>query len=1047
MQLAISDLLRPETTELHRLPSRPPLVPYDSAADAAAGGQSRWHRSLDGDWRFRLVDHPDRAPAGWFEPDHDDRGWTELAVPGCWTRQDVGDPPIYTNIVMPWPLDPPEWPDPNPTGLYRRRFRLPSGWKRRRTVLQLGGFESVALVWCNGAFVGMGKDSRLASEFDLTPHLQTGENRLAVMVVRWSDATWIEDQDHWFHAGLHRSVTIYSTPPVHLGDVATASDFDPATGSGVLDITTVVGGPVAAGWSVRATLATSRGRAITNHQSAVDHVSGRSGLAGLLAGYAYRGPWATSTLAVRDIHPWSAEDPHRYRLTVELLDPAGQVTEVSSLWVGFTRVEVADRRLRVNGAEVMIVGVNRHDHHEVTGKTLTADDMRRDVELMKQHNINAVRTAHYPNDPVLLDLCDEYGLYVIDEANVESHARQLSLANDSRWHHAVLERVQRMVQRDRNHASVIGWSLGNEAGSGACHDAAAGWVRRVDPSRFVHYEGALGSRFSVNNPAMSARITAAPSAAERRITDIVCPMYTPIEVIVRWARWAEKTDLDDRPLILCEYSHAMGNSNGSLREYWDAFWAEPGLQGGFVWDWIDQGLLEHDQHGQPYWAYDGHFGPASGDANFCINGLIGSNREPHPALRELMWCAQPVKFEPTSGNGRRVRVTNRRSHRTTDDLRFEWLLTVDGERQARGEVDVASVAPGASRVVTVTGVPRVTGGQVDLEIRARQRRATAGAPAGHIVAWDQWPVRSADHAVPVRPRETTSGEVQDGGFELRSGSVAVTGSSATGEIAGVSVGSRRVVVGDLVPNLWRAPIDNDGVGQGWMAEVVGRRLDWMASGLDNLSHQVDQVSVRRRGDRWTLRRQSRLLGTDGEATVDLRVVVAPTGVEVAQRLDLPAVWDDAPRVGLRLDVAAEFDRVRWYGLGPDETYPDRTGAACRGIWQQSVGDQYHPYAVPQEHGAHHDTRWFELVDDRHKGLRFGAVGRAGFSYSARRHTDEALTAAATVAELEQVDHVSVNIDAAMRGLGTGACGPDVLAPYRVRPGTHWLRFGIEAARR
>ena len=1052
-------LLTPETLDLGRLPSRPPLDPHPDAASARSGEASPYTRLLDGRWAFLLVAHPDAVPDGWTDPSYDDSAWGRVDVPGCWTRQGTADHPHYTNIVMPWTDEPPAVPKANPTGLYRTQFRVPAAWRRRRTVLQLGGFESVALVWCNGAFLGMGKDSRLASEFDLTPHLRSGPNTLAVLVIRWSDATWIEDQDHWWHAGLHRSVRVYTTDHRYLADVATVSDYEPASGRSRIEVTVEVGGPVASSSDplrTRLTLLDGGGDEVAVMTEVVPTPDPVAGGNAMEAAMAYQGPRVVAEFVVRRARPWSAEDPYRYQLVVELLDPDGErVVEATALWVGITRVEISEGLLKVNGKAVTIAGVNRHDHHPATGKVVSVDEIRADLVLMKQHNINAVRTAHYPNDPALLDLCDELGLYVIGEANVESHARQWSLSTDHRWHRAFVDRVVRMVRRDRNHPCIIAWSLGNESGVGAGHSAAAAWVRHVDPSRILHYEGAVARRFRLE--ATTAQdVTKPPSPIDRALTDVVCPMYARIDVIEAWARWAEETGQDDRPLILCEYSHAMGNTNGSLADYWQAFERNRRLQGGFVWDWMDQGLEETDENGHPYWAYGGHFGDEPNDRNFCINGLVGPDRAPHPGLRELQWCARPATVIPADPSGRRVTITNRRTFASLDDLTFDWELLVDGETVASGPVKLGRIKAGENGIGQVIGLPRSVDGAASLVVSARLAAATAWAPAGHVVAWDQHAVERPRRRVtpsPAPDREDGSPRLRidkaTGEFAVVAGAWTVRGARADGTISEVRLGRRQVISGDIVPNLWRAPIDNDGVvvqGATGPSNPLARWLDW---GFDRLIWTVDDCRIDELADAVSVTREGRLhpssglgrasgpgaqaltvlrLGTDGTLTLALTVDASDT------------VWDDLPRAGLRFGVDRAFDRLRWLGPGPDETYPDRCSGAVTRRWESTVAEQYHPYVVPQEHGAHIDVSWFEMTDRRRRGLRLEileSTGRA--SVSARFHDDETLTAATTIAELgDPSELIAVNVDAAMRGVGTGACGPDTLAPHLVGPGPHHL---------
>lgn len=1011
----IADLLRPELTELNRLPSRPPLAPADTVDAARVGDVSRWRHSLDGRWRFRLVDRPDAAPARWAIRSTAGSAWRDLDVPGCWTRQDTGDLPVYTNVRMPWPdVEPPEVPDDNPTGLHRTTFRVPRHWRGRQVVLHLGAVESMAVVVCNGAFVGMGKDSRLPSEFDLTPHLGPGENHLGVLVTRYSDATWIEDQDHWFHAGIHRCVHLEARRPDRVDDLVVDADFDPVSEVGRLDVRAAIVGDRAAG--IRVAVETMRGRVLATAEGTIERPGGDGFVEQYLRSLTNPGPSARLTIDVGRVVPWTAETPTRHRVVTELLDDAGELLEAHATVVGFRRIEVRDRRLLVNGRPIVVHGVNRHDHHPVTGKTVTVDELRADLLAMKRHNIDAVRTAHYPNDHRLLDLCDELGLYVIAEANCEAHARSARLSRDPRYTHAIVERTRRLVQRDRNHPCVIGWSLDNEAGDGDAFDAAAAWVRAVDPTRFVHYEGAVG-------PGRMGRVEALapPGRRERLVTDVVCPMYEPIDSMVAWARWAERTKGDDRPMLLCEFSHAMGNSNGSLAAYVDAFHEHPALAGGFVWDWKDQGLAAVDEQGRPFWAYGGHFGEPIHDASFCINGLVGPDGRPHPGLEEYRWAIRPVTVTATNAGSRRVRVTNRRAFTSTADLRLRWELLVDGVTLDEGVLD-PDVAPGSSARVTVPTRRRVPdGAEGHLRFRWTTRRRTPWAPAGSVVAWDEVPLATPTRRRPAPRPDGPRPEVLigDRGVEAI-------------EIDGASV-----LMGPITATLWRAPVDNEDLSVD--GAPVGKRRHWRSLGLGPCEPDLVDVERDRDGRRIRLRQRLRFAGGDvlHHTTVRLGDVVG-----FDERIEVPDAWRDIPRVGLRFLAPDALDRLAWFGRGPHESYPDRCASALVGRWSSTVGDQYHPFVVPQEHGAHHDTRWFSLAVAGGAGWRVDADRR--FSFAARPHHDVDLAAAPTLAELEPSPHTEVHLDLAVRGLGTGACGPDTLPPYRVDGGVHRIRWWLSA---
>ncbi|MCH7789524.1 MAG: DUF4981 domain-containing protein [Acidobacteria bacterium] len=1026
------DLLRPELTELNRLASHTSTIAYPDAASARDGGHTPWRRSLDGKWRFMLIESPGDATRDWFDPGVDDREWARIEVPGVWTRQGFDDLPHYTNIVMPWAsLDPPEAPERNPTGLYRTEFAVPRDWRGRSVIVHFGAAESVLAVWCNGEFVGMGKDSRLPSEFDLTPWLTSGPNTLAAMVIRYGDVTWIEDQDHWFHGGIHRSVHLEARGRLRIADVVVLADYDADHRRGRLDVhAEVPAAPV--GTELRVTLETPRGRRLHDPVRArIDQPSRGGRVDQVTSAYTYAGPVANATLEIDGVNPWSAEDPNRYRVIVELLDPSGNVVEASAIWTGFRSVEVAGRRLRVNGEPVVITGVNRHDHHQLTGKTQTAAEMRDELCAMKQHNINAIRTAHYPNDPQLLDQCDELGLYVIDEANVESHARLRSLAHDERYHEAIVSRTRRMVRRDRNHPSVIGWSIGNESGFGPALGAAAGYLRSIDPSRFVHYEGALDMRFSGNDPG-STQIR--PSNRERQGTDLVCPMYSSIESIVSWARWAEQSEEDDRPLLLCEYSHAMGNSNGSLAQYIEAFYSEDALAGGFVWDWKDQGLHAVDSNGRAYWAYGGHFGDEPNDANFCINGLVSPDGTPHPALIEHKWAARPISS--TMPDRRRVTFTNRRTHCDSSDLRCTWHLRVDGDLVEERELDLTLEAGETCTVRIPYERSTAAVGETHLGIEWRTRSKTTWASAGHLVAWDQFALRS--RPVSRRRSRATPHIDREGSISRVSvGETALVIDTSAG-IVSLGSGRRELISGDIAASLWRAPTDNDAARQGGLIGGVLER--WLRWGLDRLVETVEEIEFAESAGGVSIRVTRRIQGADTAAVRVTDIDLDGAGAAVHERFEIPKEWNDLARIGIRFEVPARFDRLSWFGLGPHETYPDRSGSATVGKWRQSVHEQTHAYVRPQETGAHGETRWFSLLDHAGRGLRIDAPKRCVFS--ARFEHDEALTSAETLAEVESSRNIEVHVDAQIRGVGTAACGPDVLDRYIVGSGVHELSYRI-----
>ena len=968
---------------------------------------------LDGTWRFQLLP----APEAELAPE-----WREVAVPGCWTMQGTADLPQYTNVQMPFPGEAPHVPAANPTGVYERHFDLPTDWQGQRVVLHVGAAELVVIVELNGRRVGIGKDSHLASEFDVSAHVVAGRNVLRLTVVKWSDATFIEDQDQWWHGGLTRSVFLYATPPVYLGDVAVTAGLAEDGLTGSLDVEVQVGGLRAdpePGWRVEARLeslddvlhaplasfelphwATDKaGRALIRRHE----LYGPGGMGEDEARWRQLHPHlepartgsARLEASVPGVQPWSAEVPRLYGLEVSLLAADGSVIDRAQVRVGFRSVLVQGTDLLVNGQRILIQGVNRHDFDQHTGRVITREAMRRDLLAMKRHGFNAVRTSHYPNDPAFLDLTDELGLYVIEEADIESHAFQATLCDDPRYLAQWVSRVSRMVLRDRNHASVIAWSLGNESGYGTNHEAAAAWVRRHDPSRPLHYEGAIRFDWS----------------AGARVTDLVCPMYPAISAIVEFATSGRL----DRPLIMCEYSHAMGNSNGTLAEYWDAIETTPGLQGGFIWEWWDHGLVQTLPDGRTRWAYGGDFGDQPNDGNFCADGLTWPDGTPKPALREAQYLFAPARLVAAARAGH-VRVANRQSFRDLGWLRGRWeLIDAAGAVAASGRLStLAGIGPEGEAEVALEGwesLPSLSdaAGERWLTVRFETAADEAWAPAGTEVGWGQLAL-----AADVAP--AAAAPAADGGAPIEL--------DADGHLR------HPLLAAGPGLSLWRAPTDNDRFG--------GIASRWEAAGLADL--RPGPAQVEHEGARVVVRREVAV----GPHHVAHRQAFTPLpggGIHVAEEALIPPGLDDLPRVGTVLELVPGMEQAEWFGLGPHETYPDRKRSGLVGRWQSTVGDLFTPYVRPQEAGGRADVRWLELRDEGGAGVRLTMA--APMQVSATHHRASDLAAASHAEELVLRPEVVVHIDAAHRGLGTASCGPDTTEPYLLGPGTYRWEWTLQ----
>ena len=971
---------------------------------------------LDGTWRFQLLHHP-------ADPVGDGDAWREIAVPGCWTMQDTWDHPIYTNVQMPFPDRPPATPAENPTGVYERAFEVPAAWAGRRIVLHVGAAESVLIAHLNGVEIGISKDSHLAAEFDITDALRPGENDLRLTVVKWSDASFIEDQDQWWHGGITRSVFLYATGPVYLAGLRVDAGLDEDLSTGTLELEAELGWPARTalepGWRVESAIEGIAEPlvAVVPHAPTADHGPGafavpgppRRGVldlvslnaAGALDDADDRARWADAEPVVRpprigrvrlaarvpDVTPWSAEMPALRTLGVVLRAPDGTVVERVERRIGFRRVEVRGVELLVNGRAVLIRGVNRHDFDRRTGRVISAEDMLADVIAMKRWGFNALRTSHYPNDPYLLDACDELGLYVIDEADIESHGWYDDVCHDPRYRAAFVDRVARMIERDRHHPSIIAWSLGNESGYGANHDAAAGWARRADPSRPLHYEGAI--RFDWGSP--------------QTASDITCPMYPPISALVAHARSGRQL----HPLIMCEFSHAMGNSNGTLAEYWDAIEATPGLQGGFIWEWRDHGLDQRLPDGTVRAAYGGDFGDVPNDGTFVLDGIVFPDRSPKPAVFEHMHLASPVRLASGAEEARagRVALENRGDFRDTAWLRATWEVTSDGEPVAGGDLPLPPIAPGARAEVAISGWHQTPEGIGErwLTLRFLTAAATAWAPAGYQMGWAQVPLDTA----------TTPG------------TAAPMVAGWTGDVA-IDDEGRLLHPSFAAPpalSLWRAPTDNDRIG-GMADRWTGWGLPTLTRRLDGIERAADAVTVRAT---WTT-------ATGIEVGHAQRMAAAPDGrIRIEETVEVPAVLDDLPRVGTVLELVAGHETLDWFGRGPHETYPDRRRGGLVGRWQSTVADAATHYLRPQENGGHADTRWLRIGGpggsvrlDLDEPRQVSAAHLRAADLDAAAHDDELRRCAETV----------VHLDAAHRGVGTASCGPDTLEAYVLRPGMY-----------
>ncbi len=1015
----------PQCAGVNRLRPHSTFFPFATEAEAKAASQEPFDcpavHNLNGEWKFRYLAAPELVEEEFVAARCDDGGWDRIEVPGNWTRQGY-DHPHYTNVQMPWPEQPPFVPAANPTGVYRRSFTLDGNSGGRRTILHLGGAESCCFIYVNGVEIGMTKDSRTGSEFDITEFVHPGENTLAAVVIRWSDGSFLEDQDHWWMAGIHRDVYLYHTGDVYLRDFFAKTGLENGYADGFIEFEADAGfsAPVhPEGYAAVVRLYDSAGNPVLPEPVRVGFAANK----GVAVGYA--------RVSVPRPARWSAETPNLYRLTVELLDPEGRCVTATGCRIGFRSVELAGGNLLINGEPVRFFGVNRHDFDPVRGKAVSPDLIRRDLELMKRFNFNAVRTCHYPNDPRLLDLCDEYGLYVIDEANIECHAFYDFLTDDPEWLPAMMDRVTRMVLRDKNHPCVFEWSLGNESGCGANFGACAGWIRRFDNSRRVHYEGALRPRARERGD-WESWVDSRPNP---ELTDTVCPMYASPDTLRKWL----KHD-DPRPLILCEYSHAMGNSNGSLSDYFRLFHGERRLQGGFIWDWVDQGLEETDSAGRKFWAYGGDFGDTPNDYDFCCNGMIWPDRTPHPAMYEHKYLAEPFAIRPVELAPGSFEVINRNYFKGLDDLEFRWRVEADGVVVASGTVAMPEVPPRKSARFTVGWrLPEIAAGEEAFVIfTAVSRHESAFAPAGFEVGHEQ--IRLELPAVCCRA-----------GSETPPCRVAVDGRTASAgesELCFSEQGmpeSWRFRGGELLAapaaeSFLRAPTDNDAIRCNLLSDERKAGYRWYRTyGLDRLAPECESAGFRLDESGFHADSTVRFRAANGAELRVVRRLCFSGGGALAVNLEfqVPPELDDLPRIGWTLTLPAGFENFRYFGNGPFENYRDRSACCIVSRHAGSVTGQYVPYVLPQECGNRTGVRC-AAADNGSVGLFAAAADR--MECSALHFTPADLLRACHINELEPRPETFLHLDLAQRGVGTGSCGPDTLEQYRIHAGIH--RFGF-----
>ncbi|NDW21989.1 beta-galactosidase [Alteromonas hispanica] len=987
--------------------------------------------SLNGQWMFRLYPSPDAVANEFIAdvlPETDVKHWQAIEVPSNWQMKGF-DKPIYCNVKYPFAVSPPNVPEDNPTGCYRTTFTMKESALSKRNHIVFEGVNSAFHLWCNGAYVGYSQDSRLPAEFDISSFLTVGENRLSVMVFRWSDGSYLEDQDMWWLSGIFRDVSVITKPTYHIQDVFVTPSLDACYRDATLSVRTAVNAPNK--YKVGVQLFDKE---IAVTERVVDGTNNKR--------IDEKGGWddvVFQTLDIKEPKHWTAETPNLYRLVVTLIDEGGQIVDVEAYDVGFRNIEMKSGQLCINGKPLLVRGVNRHEHHESKGHAINEADMLEDIKLLKQNNFNAVRTAHYPNHPRWYELCDEYGLYVVDEANIETHGMfpMGRLSRDPLWAGAYMARFTQMVERDKNHPSIIIWSLGNECGHGPTHDAMYGWAKSFDPSRPVQYEG---------------------GGANTSATDILAPMYARVDTdieddaVPKWAikKWLSMPN-ETRPVILCEYAHAMGNSLGSFDEYWKAFKAYPRLQGGFIWDWVDQGLKKYTENGTPYWGYGGDFGDTYNDRQFCINGLLFPDRTPHPALFEAKYCQQHLSFALADEGGVfTLTIFSDYLFRSTDNEILQWKVLEDGECIFQGETLLAVKPQDSQNIALSPGITYKPGAVYHLNLDVVVANDSAWAPAGHILDTEQLTLKNragiASYNLTGEMIGQPAGNVINSSELEKSSAVsknievnrsealltAKLGSNVlsfcleSGLLLSWLVSDKELLSAPLEDNFFRAPLDNDiGISEVDNPDPNAWESRWRRVGLGVWQRQCKDIAIQQSdrdlrvialfeytydGAVQAVTKWTYTLALDSTLTTNVEVLVSDmvpplprVGVQFAVPLGVKGntVSDGS-------DTAPRGDTITYTGLGPFENYPDRQAAARFGRYEMAVSDMHTDYIFPTDNGLRSHCSM----------LKVGSVKVCGdFHFAVSAYGQSQLDVAKHTCDLVKQDCTFVYIDHAHMGVG------------------------------
>ena len=979
--------------EYNREPMHATYFAYENKERALRNepAQYKYFQSLNGNWKFNWVDKPSDRPFGFWKTDYNDNNWVNFKVPATWEVNGYGIP-IYTNIRYDFDYlikpNPPKVPQQyNPVGSYRKEIMIDKSWNGKDIYIQFGAVRSCFYLWVNGQWVGYSEDSKLPAEFNITRYLKPGQkNLIAFQVYRWSDGSYIEDQDMWRMAGVNRDVYMYARNPVHIRDVQIIPDLTGNYKNGQLNISLDFlnnNDGVLKNYKASFELLDSSGRPISKTSVPLDDSA----------------KYKNVVITLNDPKKWSAETPYLYTVLTTLTDKQGKVIEVIPQKTGFRKVEIKEGVLYVNGKAILIKGVNRHEMDPFTGQMISKERMEQDVRIMKENNINAVRTSHYPNDPYWYQLCDKYGLYVVDEADLESHGMGFgdnSLSKKPDWFLQHFERDSRAVERDKNHASVIIWSMGNEAGMGINFEKCYDWIKHRDPSRPVEYEPASATPYS----------------------DIYCPMYPSPDDMVHHVKYDNSSN--HKPFILVEYAHAMGNTNGNFNDYWDTIRKYyPHMQGGYIWDFVDQGLQKINNRGDTIWAYGGDYGVnMPSDQNFNCNGLVAPDRSLHPQILEVKKEYQNIFTFPADLLAGKIKVYNENFFKELNDIYLDWELVADGKIIQKGKYESINIAPGDTSLLDLRyKLPDVGYKEVFLNVYYKTKAAKGLIPAGWQIAKDQLLVYSHSKNVRALPKaDNLHVQVTAGSIVVNDSKAKFIFSRNDGLLHQYIVGGNNFIKEGytLKPNFWRPPTDND-----FGAGLPEKLQNWKRASHNYVLLGFDIDS----SDKKDIKLNMHYSLPDVYALLDINYQLNGDGViKVTESLhadsskEVPMMF----KFGMQMILPKTYNQMEWYGRGPSENYWDRKDAAFVGLYKMNVHDQFHPYLRPQETGNKTDVRSVKLTDKNGRGLFIS--GDTVLNISARHYLDDDLDDGLEkhnrhFGELKERNLTLLNIDLEQTGVG------------------------------